>query len=172
MCTCVIVTKKEFHGLTQVSLEFTTRELLVYIVRFVRVSRVRVGAVGNRGMAMTVLRAVVKSSGCVLAHVSGSNVRSKVAIGSPLMAMIEVVAKDNRSVSMATRGGVSSLRAYRGVGEFLSARGWVERRRLTRGSTRRDAMRNYNRSDELAKMEWLTGRLRAVAPWCIYGSDR
>ena len=58
------------------------------------------------------------------------------------------------------------------VGKFLSALGWVERRRLTRGSTRRDATRDYNRSDELAKREWLTGRLRAVAPWCIYGSDR
>ena len=58
------------------------------------------------------------------------------------------------------------------VGYFVSALGWVERRRLPRGSTQRDATRDYNRSDELAKREYLTGRLRAVAPWCIYGSDR
>ena len=76
-------------------------------------------------------------------------------------------------------GGVqrsgTEVRCERGgplVGNILSALGWVERRRLPRGSTRRDATRDYNRSDELAKREWLTGRLRAVAPWCIYGSDR
>ena len=34
--------------------------------------------------------------------------------------------------------------------------------------------RGANRSDtvELAKSERLTGRLRAVAPWCVNGSDR
>ena len=31
-------------------------------------------------------------------------------------------------------------------------------------AARRDATRDYNRLDELAKKEWLTGRLRAVAP--------
>ena len=39
----------------------------------------------------------------------------------------------------------------------------MERLRLPRGSTRRDATHVYNRSDELAKREWLTGRSRAVA---------
>ena len=34
--------------------------------------------------------------------------------------------------------------------------------------------RGANRSDtvELAKKERLTGPLRAVAPWCVTGSDR
>ena len=113
ICTCFTVTKKQVHGLTQVSLEFSTRELLVHVVRFARVSRVGVGALGNKGMTMTVLRAVVKSSGPVLAYVSRSQVRPKVATDTPLMATVEVVVKDNRSVSRSTRGNVRSLRAYR-----------------------------------------------------------
>ena len=54
MCTCLIVTKKEVHGLTQVSLEFPTRELLLHVVCFAPVFRVCVGAVGNQIMAFTV----------------------------------------------------------------------------------------------------------------------
>ena len=113
MCTCFIVTKKELHGLTQVSLELTTRELLAHVARLARISRVRVGAVYNRRTALTALRAVVKSSGSVLAYVSRSQVRPKFTTCSTLMAMIEAVVKANRSVSRTTRGNVSSLRAHR-----------------------------------------------------------
>ena len=66
MWACLVVTKEEVHGLTQVFLELQTRELLV--VCFARVSRVHVGFVRNRRMALAVLRAVVKSNGSALAH--------------------------------------------------------------------------------------------------------
>lgn len=69
VCAYRLVAKEKFHGLTRVSLEIHTRELLVYVLCLARVSRVLVGFVSDQIMALAVLRTVLGPSESARTHV-------------------------------------------------------------------------------------------------------